>query len=96
MNNIDATTSGEILETIEAEQPTLAVSIRDLMFTFEDFLEVSEVQLRALTGARGQEDSYACTEERIRELKRPLLFDNVVSRYRDVERRGRQPGTRSQ
>jgi flagellar motor switch protein FliG len=51
MNNIDATTSGEILETIEAEQPTLAVSIRDLMFTFEDFLEVSEVQLRALTGA---------------------------------------------
>ena len=51
MNNIDATTSGEILETIEAEQPTLAVSIRDLMFTFEDFLDVSEVQLRALTGA---------------------------------------------
>ncbi len=51
MNNIDATTSGEILETIEREQPTLAVSIRDLMFTFEDFLDVSEVQLRALTGA---------------------------------------------
>ena len=51
MNNIDATTSGEILETIEADQPTLAISIRDLMFTFEDFLDVSEVQLRALTGA---------------------------------------------
>lgn len=51
MNNIDATTSGEILETIEREEPTLAVSIRDLMFTFEDFLDVSEVQLRALTGA---------------------------------------------
>jgi flagellar motor switch protein FliG len=51
MNNIDATTSGEILETIEREEATLASSIRDLMFTFEDFLEVSEVQLRSLTGA---------------------------------------------
>lgn len=51
MNNIDATTSGEILETIEQEDATLAVNIRDLMFTFDDFLEVSEVQLRALTGA---------------------------------------------
>ena len=51
MNNIDATTSGEILETIEKEEANLAVSIRDLMFTFEDFLTVSEVQLRNLSGA---------------------------------------------
>ena len=50
MNNIDATTSGEILETIEMEEAALAVSIRDLMFTFDDFLGVSEVQLRAVTG----------------------------------------------
>ncbi len=50
MNNIDATTSGEILEAIEKEEVNLAVSIRDLMFTFEDFLDVSEVQLRTVTG----------------------------------------------
>jgi flagellar motor switch protein FliG len=50
MNNIDATTSGEILETIEKNEANLAVSIRDLMFTFEDFLSVSEVQLRTVTG----------------------------------------------
>jgi flagellar motor switch protein FliG len=49
MNNIDATTSGEILETIEKEEANLAVSIRDLMFTFDDFLDVSEVQLRTVT-----------------------------------------------
>jgi flagellar motor switch protein FliG len=49
MNNIDATTSGEILESIEKEEAKLAVSIRDLMFTFDDFLKVSEVQLRAVT-----------------------------------------------
>ena len=50
MNNIDATTSGEILETIEKEEANLAISIRDLMFTFDDFLGVSEVQLRTVTG----------------------------------------------
>ncbi|RXH56292.1 flagellar motor switch protein FliG [Granulicella sibirica] len=51
MNNIDGTTSGEILEAIEAEESTLATRIRDLMFTFEDFLKVSETHLRAITGA---------------------------------------------
>ena len=51
MNNIDATTSGEILEAIEREEASLAVSIRDLMFTFDDFLAVPESQLRALSGA---------------------------------------------
>ena len=51
MNSIDATTSGEILQTIEKDEAALAVSIRDLMFTFEDFLGVSEVQIRSITGA---------------------------------------------
>jgi flagellar motor switch protein FliG len=51
MNSIDATTSGEILQTIEKQEAHLAVSIRDLMFTFEDFLSVSEVQLRAVSAA---------------------------------------------
>ncbi len=49
MNNIDATTSSEILEKIEAEEAVLATSIRDLMFTFDDFLGVPEVQLRAVS-----------------------------------------------
>jgi len=51
MNSIDATTSGEILETIEREEAALAVSIRDLMFTFEDFLSVAELQIRSVAGA---------------------------------------------
>ena len=49
MNNIDATTSGEILQKIEAQESALATSIRDLMFTFDDFLGVSEVQLRTVS-----------------------------------------------
>ena len=51
MNNVDANTSKEILEAIEREEVKLAIAIRDLMFTFEDFLSVSEVQIREVTSA---------------------------------------------
>ncbi len=51
LNNIDATTSSEILEMIEKQESKLALSIRNLMFTFEDFLSVAEVQIREVTGA---------------------------------------------
>jgi flagellar motor switch protein FliG len=51
MNCIDTTVAQEILEKIENEEPSLAISIRDLMFTFEDFLEVGEGHIRELTSA---------------------------------------------
>ena len=51
MNSIDTETSREILESIEAQDAKLASSIRELMFTFEDFLRVDDVQLRELSGA---------------------------------------------
>ncbi len=51
MNCIDTTVAQEILVTIENEEPTLAISIRDLMFTFDDLLQVGEAQIRELTGA---------------------------------------------
>jgi len=51
MNCIDTTVAQEILENLENEEPTLAISIRDLMFTFEDLLQVGESHIRELTGA---------------------------------------------
>ena len=48
MNRLDPNTSREILDSIEAEEPTLAINIRDMMFTFENFLEVPEPDLREL------------------------------------------------
>jgi flagellar motor switch protein FliG len=51
MNCIDTTTAQEILENIDNDEPTLAISIRDLMFTFDDLLQVSESQIRELTSA---------------------------------------------
>jgi flagellar motor switch protein FliG len=50
MNCIDTSIAQEILENIENEEPQLAISIRDLMFTFEDFLQVGEAHIRELTG----------------------------------------------
>jgi flagellar motor switch protein FliG len=51
MNCIDTTVAKEILEDIENEEPVLASGIRDLMFTFEDLLQVGESEIRELSGA---------------------------------------------
>jgi flagellar motor switch protein FliG len=56
MNCIDTTVAQEILENLENEEPTLAISIRDLMFTFEDLLQVGEAHIRELTGALDKKD----------------------------------------
>jgi flagellar motor switch protein FliG len=51
MNRMEATAAGTILEAIEREEPKLAVGIRNLMFTFEDFLGLPEAALREWVGA---------------------------------------------
>jgi flagellar motor switch protein FliG len=48
MNRLDPVSAKEILENIEREEPKLAISIRDLMFTFDNFLEVPEQEMREL------------------------------------------------
>jgi flagellar motor switch protein FliG len=50
MNRLDVPTGKTILEAIEGEDPKLALSIRNLMFTFEDFLTVPEAGIRELLG----------------------------------------------
>jgi flagellar motor switch protein FliG len=51
MNRMEPTAAGTILEAIERDEPTLAVGIRNLMFTFEDFLGLPEASLREWVGA---------------------------------------------
>ena len=48
MNRLDPLAAREILENIERDEPKLAISIRDLMFTFDNFLEVPEQEMREL------------------------------------------------
>ena len=51
MNRLDPIAAREILDHIERDEPKLAISIRDLMFTFDDLLEVPEQELRDLMSA---------------------------------------------
>jgi flagellar motor switch protein FliG len=50
LNTVETTMSAEILTAVEEESPQLAVSIRNFMFTFQDFLEVPENSMRELLG----------------------------------------------
>src|SRR5207248_9997858 len=46
LNQMDQLSSGTILDTIEQDDTLLATSIRNLMFTFGDFLEIPEPGMR--------------------------------------------------
>lgn len=48
LNRIDGNVTKTILEAIEKDNGSLAASIRDQMFTFEDFVEVPDAGLREL------------------------------------------------
>jgi flagellar motor switch protein FliG len=48
MNSLGSDAARDILDSIEKDEPMLAVNIRDLMFTFDDFLGVPELQVREL------------------------------------------------
>jgi flagellar motor switch protein FliG len=51
LNRLDMVSSKTILEELEREQPKLAIGIRNLMFTFEDLLTVSEASIREIVSA---------------------------------------------
>ena len=48
LNRINAEESKKILEAIEEEQPELALSIRNLMFTFDDLISVPPASIREI------------------------------------------------
>jgi flagellar motor switch protein FliG len=50
LNRVNAEEAKKILETIEEGQPELALSIRNLMFTFEDLVTVPPATIREIVG----------------------------------------------
>jgi flagellar motor switch protein FliG len=50
LNRVNAEESKKILEAIEEGQPELALSIRNLMFTFEDLVTVPPATIREIVG----------------------------------------------
>ncbi len=51
LNRLDQVESKGILEEIEVTEPQTAIGIRNLMFTFEDFLTVPQESIREFVGA---------------------------------------------
>lgn len=50
LNRTDLGTTKMILETIEQQDPKLSIGIRNLMFTFEDLIDIPEISIREWLG----------------------------------------------
>jgi flagellar motor switch protein FliG len=79
MNRLDITIAKTILEGIEKEDPKLALSIRNLMFTFEDLLTVPEAGVRELLGQLDKKTLATALRGASEELK-TYIFKSMSSR----------------
>jgi flagellar motor switch protein FliG len=79
MNRLDPPTAKTILEGIEKEDPKLALSIRNLMFTFEDLLTVPETGIRELLGQLDKKILATALRGASEELKN-YIFKSMSSR----------------
>jgi flagellar motor switch protein FliG len=79
MNRLDLNTGKAILEGIEKEDPKLALSIRNLMFTFEDLLTVPEAGIRELLGQMDKKTLATALRGASEELKN-FIFKSMSSR----------------
>jgi flagellar motor switch protein FliG len=79
MNRLDVATGKTILEAIETEDPKLALSIRNLMFTFEDLLTIPEAGVRELLGQMDKKTLATALRGASEELKN-YIFKSMSSR----------------
>ncbi len=79
MNRLDVTVGKGILESIEGEDPKLALSIRNLMFTFEDLVTVPEAGIRDLLGQMDKKTLATALRGASEELKN-YIFKSMSSR----------------
>jgi flagellar motor switch protein FliG len=79
MNRLDLATGKTILESIEKEDAKLALSIRNLMFTFEDLLTVPEAGIRELLGQMDKKTLASALRGASEELK-SYIFKSMSSR----------------
>jgi flagellar motor switch protein FliG len=79
MNRLEMNTAKTILEGIEKEDPKLALSIRNLMFTFEDLVTVPEAGIRELLGQMDKKTLATALRGASEELKN-YIFKSMSSR----------------
>ena len=83
LNRLDPTTSKAILEAIEGDDAKLALGIRNLMFTFEDLIGVSEQGIRELL-AQLDKKTLAMALRSTSEELRNLFFKSMSTRAVDM------------
>jgi len=83
LNQVDQDASKSILETIEEDDAQLATSIRNLMFTFEDFLEVEDSGMRELLGQVDKKTLATALKGAIEDLKNHF-FKSMSSRAAEM------------
>jgi flagellar motor switch protein FliG len=79
MNRLDVKVGKDILGAIETDDPKLALSIRNLMFTFEDLLTVPEAGIRELLGQMDKKTLATALRGSSEELK-SYIFKSMSSR----------------
>jgi flagellar motor switch protein FliG len=79
MNCLDVAVGKTILESIEGEDPKLALSIRNLMFTFEDLRTVPEAGIREILGQMDKKTLATALRGASEELKN-YIFKSMSSR----------------
>jgi flagellar motor switch protein FliG len=79
LNRLDPAAGKHILENIEKDDPKLALSVRNLMFTFEDFLGVPENGIREMLGQLDKKTLALALRGASEELK-TYIFKSMSSR----------------
>lgn len=79
LNRMDPSQSKAILEDIEKDDPKVALGIRNLMFTFQDFLGVPETSIRELLGQWDKKNLALALRGANEELKN-YIFKSMSSR----------------
>jgi flagellar motor switch protein FliG len=83
LNRLEPAAAKAILEAIEKEDAKLAISIRNLMFTFEDLLTVLDVSIREILAQLDKKTLALALKQSSQELK-DHIFKSMSSRAIDM------------
>jgi flagellar motor switch protein FliG len=84
-NRLERTISGPVLEAIEQQRPELAVSIRNLMFVFDDLLHVDDNGMREIV-QRADKKALTVALKGASEEIRQRFFSNMSKRAAEMLR----------
>jgi flagellar motor switch protein FliG len=84
-NRLERTVSAPVLEAIEAERPELAVSIRNLMFVFDDLVHVDDNGMREIV-QRADKKALTIALKGASDEIRARFFTNMSKRAADMLR----------